>query len=71
MRARGLAPETPVVILSCKSDEKALVRAWELGAVEFLLKPIDPYVLAEKIAAIVESSATTVAPPQGSAAQTS
>jgi DNA-binding response OmpR family regulator len=66
MRAKGLAPDTPVVILSCKSDEKALVRAWELGAVEFLSKPIDPYVLAEKIAAIVESSTATLAGPQTS-----
>jgi DNA-binding response OmpR family regulator len=53
MRARGLAATTPVVILTCKDDEKSLVRGWELGAVEFLTKPIDPYVLAAKIAAIV------------------
>jgi DNA-binding response OmpR family regulator len=53
MRARGLAATTPVVILTCKADEKSLVRGWELGAVEFLTKPIDPYVLAAKIATIV------------------
>ena len=61
MRAQNIAPATPVVILSCKSDEKSLVRGWELGAVEFLVKPIDPYVFAAKIAAIVDSAAATSA----------
>jgi DNA-binding response OmpR family regulator len=56
MRAKRLAPTTAVVILTCKADERALVRGWELGAVEFLTKPIDPYVLASKIAAIVASA---------------
>ena len=58
MRASGLAPDTAVVILTCKADEKALVRGWELGAVEFLTKPIDPYVLAAKIAAIVQTTSS-------------
>lgn len=61
MRAQGIAPETPVVILTCKADERALVRGWDLGAVEFLTKPIDPYVLAAKIAAIVEARAADLA----------
>jgi DNA-binding response OmpR family regulator len=56
MRARGLAGRMPVVILSCDDDEKALVRGWDLGAVEFLSKPVDPYVLAAKVAAIVDKA---------------
>ena len=54
MRARGLAGRLPVVILTCEDGEKALVRGWDLGAVEYLTKPIDPYRLAAKIAAIVD-----------------
>jgi DNA-binding response OmpR family regulator len=54
MRARGLAGRMPVVILTCEDGEKALVRGWDLGAVEYLTKPIDPYRLAAKVAAIVE-----------------
>ena len=55
MRARGLAGRLPVVILTCEDGEKALVRGWDLGAVEYLTKPIDPYVLAAKVAAIVDA----------------
>jgi two-component system sensor histidine kinase/response regulator len=56
VRARGLAPRMPVVILSCEDGEKALVRGWDLGAVEYLTKPIDPYVLAAKIAAVIAAA---------------
>jgi DNA-binding response OmpR family regulator len=49
MRDRGIAPGTRVVVLTCKSDERDLVRGWELGADEYLTKPIDPDHLAAKI----------------------
>jgi DNA-binding response OmpR family regulator len=49
MRDRGIAPGTRVVVLSCKSDERDLVRGWELGADEYLTKPVDPDHLAAKI----------------------
>ena len=56
MRARGLAGRLPVVILSGDDGEKAFVRGWDLGAVEYLTKPVDPYVLAAKVFAIVEQA---------------
>ncbi|MDQ1403039.1 MAG: hypothetical protein QOG03_1355 [Actinomycetota bacterium] len=41
MRAAGLAPSTRVVILSCCSRENDYRRGWELGADEYVTKPVD------------------------------
>jgi two-component system OmpR family response regulator len=55
MRARKLAPNARVVILSSKDDERALVRGFELKADEFFMKPVDPDVVAHKISALIEA----------------
>ena len=52
VRARGLAPSAKVVILSSKDDERALTRGFELKADEFYMKPVDPDIVAQKIAAL-------------------
>ena len=41
-RERGLAPHTHVLMLTCKTDERDLVRSWALGADAYLSKPTDP-----------------------------
>jgi DNA-binding response OmpR family regulator len=53
MRERGLAPDTRVLILSCKVDERDLVRGYELGADEYVTKPFDPDGLAATIAGLL------------------
>jgi DNA-binding response OmpR family regulator len=53
MRDRGIATHTRVVILTCKVDERDLVRGWELGADEYLTKPVDPDHLAAKLHEVV------------------
>lgn len=55
MRSRNLAPDTKVLILSCKVDERDLTRGHELGADEYVTKPFDPDRLAEKVHALVAS----------------
>ena len=50
-RERGLAPDTCVVMLTCKTDERDLVRSWALGADAFLTKPTDPEQIAAKLRA--------------------
>jgi two-component system, OmpR family, response regulator len=53
MRETHLAADTRVVILSAKGDERSLVRGWELGADEYLIKPVDPDQLANKLLSLV------------------
>ncbi len=48
-RERGLAPDTQVLMLTCKSDERDLVRSWALGADAYLSKPTDPEQIAAKL----------------------
>jgi DNA-binding response OmpR family regulator len=55
MRARKLAPDARVVILSSKDDERTLVRGFELKADEFFMKPVDPDLVAHKISALIEA----------------
>ena len=48
-RAGQLAPETRVLILTCKTEERDHLRGWELGADEYLTKPFDPDELVGRI----------------------
>jgi len=48
-RERGLAPDTHVLVLTCKTDERFMVRSWALGAEAHLSKPTDPELIAEKL----------------------
>jgi DNA-binding response OmpR family regulator len=41
-RTRGLAPDTRVIILTAKTEAADAVWCWELGADEYLNKPVDP-----------------------------
>jgi DNA-binding response OmpR family regulator len=50
-RERGLAPDTHILMLTCKTDERDLVRSWALGADAYLSKPTDPELIAERLRA--------------------
>jgi DNA-binding response OmpR family regulator len=56
MRDRGIAPATRVLILTCKLDENSFVRGWELGADEYLTKPADPDLIADKLRGLVDQA---------------
>jgi DNA-binding response OmpR family regulator len=38
----GLAPDTRILILTAKLDTQDAVWCWELGADEYVTKPVDP-----------------------------
>ena len=54
MRAEQLAPDTKVVVFSCKTEEKTFVRVWELGADDYLTKPVDPDAVALKVLSLLD-----------------
>ena len=56
-RERGLAPHTQVLMLTCKTDERDLVRSWALGADAYLSKPTDPELIAAKLRAHLAAAA--------------
>ena len=41
-RLRHLAPDATVVMLSCKSDDEDVTRAFAAGAADYVTKPFDP-----------------------------
>ncbi|MEY2448238.1 MAG: two-component system, OmpR family, alkaline phosphatase synthesis response regulator PhoP [Acidimicrobiaceae bacterium] len=55
-RERGFAPDTRVLVLTAKTDTKDAVWCWELGADEYLNKPVDPDKLAREIRQLLSRS---------------
>ena len=55
IRAREQSRATPVIFLTaCETAEFPAARAYSLGAVDYLVKPLSPEVLRAKVAAFVE-----------------
>ncbi len=56
LRVRGeesLAAETRIVVLTAKTDPSDQVWCWELGADEFVAKPVDPEELLREVQAML------------------
>ncbi len=54
IRSRPRSRETPILFLTGYRNEEHLFRGYDLGAVDFLFKPIVPEVLRSKVAVFVE-----------------
>lgn len=48
-RAKENTSETPIIIVSGKNQSEDVVKAIRLGANDYIIKPIDPMVLQEKV----------------------
>lgn len=53
--ARKLYPSIPVIAMTAESNKNTLVQAMELGARDFLLKPIDRDLLVKKCCTVFGS----------------
>ena len=49
MRERDLAANTRVLVLTCKVHAGEFIEAWQLGADEYVTKPVDPFQLVERL----------------------
>ena len=54
IRSRPRSRQTPILFLTGYRNEEHLFRGYDLGAVDFLFKPIVPEVLRSKVAVLVE-----------------
>lgn len=52
-REEGLASGTRILVLTAKTDTKDAVWCWELGADEYLTKPVDPNQLLREALALL------------------
>src|SRR6202047_3028703 len=59
IRARKRSRHTPILFLTGYKSDEQLFRGYDLGAVDFLFKPIVPEVLRSKVGVCVELSRNT------------
>ena len=59
IRARKRSRDTPILFLTGYKNDDHLFRGYDLGAVDFLFKPIVPEILRSKVAVFVELSRNT------------
>src|SRR5436853_5916241 len=59
IRARRRSRQTPILFLTAYRSDEQLFRGYDLGAVDFLFKPIVPEVLQSKVNVFVELSRAT------------
>jgi PAS domain S-box-containing protein len=59
IRARQRSRHTPILFLTGYKNEEHLFRGYDLGAVDFLFKPIVPEILRSKVGVFVELSRNT------------
>ncbi|MDX6233909.1 MAG: two-component system, OmpR family, alkaline phosphatase synthesis response regulator PhoP [Nocardioidaceae bacterium] len=57
-REQGLASRTRVLVLTAKTEAQDAVWCWELGADEFLTKPVDPERLAREVRQLLARTTT-------------
>lgn len=57
----GLAPNTRIVVLTSKTEASDAVWCWELGADDFVAKPVDPEVLLRDVQGLLRETASGLA----------
>jgi DNA-binding response OmpR family regulator len=57
-RIRGNAEtqEMPVILVTAKTQDSDVIRGWELGADEYVIKPFNPLLLVEVIKMVLDRS---------------
>ena len=54
LKANERTKDIPVIFLSAKDEEAAVVRGFELGAVDYISKPVSPEILKVRVRAQTE-----------------
>ncbi|MDD5448850.1 MAG: response regulator [Actinomycetota bacterium] len=56
LRGDPKTEQLPVVIVTAKTQDNDVIRGWELGADEYLIKPFNPLLLVEVVQIVLERS---------------
>jgi two-component system OmpR family response regulator len=56
VRQRGVAAETRFLVVTCRTSERDHLRGWELGADDYVTKPVDMAALANRVRAVLAAS---------------
>ena len=67
IRSRKRTRHTPILFLTAYRSDEQLIRGYDLGAVDFLFKPIVPEILRSKVGVFVELSRNTMLAQQQAA----
>jgi signal transduction histidine kinase/DNA-binding NarL/FixJ family response regulator len=60
IRQRTSSEHTPIIFVTAYGDDRDATRGYSLGAVDFILSPVDPYVLKAKVSVFLELYRKTV-----------
>ncbi|MDD5749051.1 MAG: response regulator [Actinomycetota bacterium] len=56
IRANPETEELPVILVTAKTQDSDVIRGWELGADEYVIKPFNPLLLVEIIKMVLDRS---------------
>lgn len=56
IRANSRTQEMPVILVTAKTQDSDVIRGWELGADEYVIKPFNPLLLVEVIKMVLDRS---------------
>ncbi len=56
IRANRATEEMPVILVTAKTQDSDVIRGWELGADEYVIKPFNPLLLVEVIKMVLDRS---------------
>src|SRR5262249_6543486 len=54
IRRRKRSRDTPIVFLTGAVEDESVMRGYEVGAADYILKPVDPEILKSKVTVFVE-----------------
>jgi signal transduction histidine kinase len=54
IRKLGRSRDTPIVFLTGAIEDESVLRGYEVGATDYILKPVDPEILRSKVAVFVD-----------------
>jgi DNA-binding response OmpR family regulator len=56
VRGNPVTEEMPVILVTAKTQDSDVIRGWELGADEYVIKPFNPLLLVEVIKMVLDRS---------------